>query len=332
MNVLLTGGTGYIGSHATVALIEAGFNVVLLDNLSNSQRDVVDRLKKITLKKIRFIEADVRDKHLVSSALKEYKIDAVIHFAGLKAVSESVSDPLKYYDNNVVGTIKLLEAMREVGIKKLVFSSSATVYGEPQYLPYDEGHPTSAINPYGSTKLHIEGLLKDLTDSDKAWSVGILRYFNPIGAHDSGLIGEDPQGIPNNLMPYILDVAAGIYPYVRVFGDDYPTHDGTGVRDYIHVMDLAGGHLSALQFLIKNHGWHAFNLGSGNGVSVLDIIRTFNRINNLHVEYQILPRRTGDLPEYFASADKAANMLGWKASRTLEDMCKSAWNWRKESP
>jgi len=331
VNILLTGGTGYIGSHTAVVLIESGFNVILFDNLSNSQRDVVFRIENITQKAIPFVEGDVRDIALVSRTLRDYQVNAVIHFAGLKAVGESVSDPLKYYDNNVVGTIKLLEAMHEIGIKKLVFSSSATVYGEPKYLPYDEDHPTSAINPYGRTKLQIEDLLKDLANSDDSWSVAVLRYFNPIGAHKSGLIGEDPQGVPNNLMPYILDVAAGVYPYVRVFGNDYPTHDGTGIRDYIHVMDLADGHLSALQFLIGNYGWHAFNLGSGKGVSVLEIIHTFNSVNNVHVEYEILPRRSGDLPEYFSSADKADNILGWRPSRTLEDMCESAWNWRKET-
>jgi UDP-glucose 4-epimerase len=331
MNVLLTGGTGYIGSHTAVVLIEAGVNVALLDNLSNSRRYVVDRLEQIAAKKIPFVEADVRDRTLVSSVLKDYKIDAVIHFAGLKAVGESVAEPLRYFDNNVGGTISLLEAMQENNVKKIVFSSSATVYGEPQYLPIDEAHPTSAVNPYGRTKLHIEEMLEDLASSDSSWKMACLRYFNPVGAHDSGLIGEDSNGIPNNLMPFVSRVAAGKYPFVKVFGGDYPTPDGTGIRDYIHVLDLAAGHLAAINFLETEKGWHAINLGTGCGSSVLEMINQFALSSGQPVPYEVVGRRPGDVASCYASADKAEKILNWKASRNLSAICSSAWKWQKSA-
>jgi UDP-glucose 4-epimerase len=321
MNVLLTGGTGYIGSHTAVVLMEAGFNIVLLDNLSNSKQDVVDRLKKITSKKIAFVEGDVRDKSLVSSVLSTQKIDAVIHFAGLKSVSESVLDPLRYFDNNVGGTISLLEAMQDNDVKTIVFSSSATVYGEPQYLPIDELHPTCAINPYGRTKLHIEEMLQDLCSSDTSWRVICLRYFNPVGAHESGLIGENPVGLPNNLMPYLLDVACGVLPELLVFGDDYETVDGTGVRDYIHVMDLSLGHKAALEFCMRNSGFEVFNLGTGIGFSVLEVLTEFQNISGKKIPYQVTSRRQGDVALSYSLSSKAKAFLGWEAKRSLADMC-----------
>jgi len=327
VNILLTGGTGYIGSHTAVVLIEAGHKVVLFDNLSNSRRDVVNRLESITNQSLTFVEGDIRDSSLLSKAIKDFQVEAVIHFAGLKAVAESLLDPLRYYDNNVVGTIKLLEAMQKNNVTKIVFSSSATVYGDPKYLPYDEEHATSPINPYGRTKLYIENLLYDLANSNPDWSVGCLRYFNPVGAHESGLIGENPKGIPCNLMPYILEVAAGKYPYIKVFGNDYPTHDGTGVRDYIHVTDLADGHNLALKVLSQKKGWNVFNLGTGKGYSVLDLINCFENVNKIKLPYKFEKRRDGDLAEYYASATKAEDFLGWKANKTLGDICKSSWNW-----
>lgn len=329
MNILLTGGTGYIGSHATIILIEAGHKVVLFDNLSNSRLDVVDRLKRITDQSTPFVEGDVRDTSLLSQTLRDYEIDAVIHFAGLKSVGESVLGPLRYFDNNVGGTISLLEAMQVNNVKTLVFSSSATVYGEPQYLPIDEMHPTSANNPYGRTKLQIEEMLQDLASSDASWRIACLRYFNPVGAHHSGLIGEDPNGVPNNLMPFVSRVAAGSYRFVKIFGGDYPTHDGTGIRDYIHVLDLAEGHLAAINFLKKGHlGWYAINLGTGYGSSVLEMINQFSVSNGVKVPYEIVARRPGDVASCYASAEKAEKMLKWKASRNLDDMCTSAWKWQ----
>ena len=329
MNIILTGGTGYIGSHTAILLIEAGFNVVLFDNLSNSRRDVVGRLEKISQQKIPFVEGDVRDTSLVSKAIQDHQVDAVIHFAGLKAVGESVAEPLRYFDNNVGGTISLLEAMLTNDVKIVVFSSSAAVYGEPQYLPIDELHPTSANNPYGRTKLHIEQMLSDLTSFDPAWRIACLRYFNPVGAHESGLIGEDPNGIPNNLMPFVSRVAAGNYPFVKVFGGDYSTPDGTGVRDYIHVLDLAEGHLAAINYLVDNHlGWHAINLGTGHGTSVLEMIKQFSVSSGVPVPYEIEARRAGDVASCYASADKAERVLNWKASRDLRAMCSSAWKWQ----
>ncbi len=329
MNILLTGGTGYIGSHTAVVLVEAGHNVVLFDNLSNSQKDVIGRLQKITGKAIPFVEGDVRDTSLLSETIKTYKVDAVIHFAGLKAVGESVEKPIEYFDNNVGGTISLLKAMQENQVKALVFSSSATVYGEPQYLPLDEGHPTSATNPYGRTKLHIEEMLHNVVASDSAFGVVCLRYFNPVGAHESGLIGESPNGTPNNLMPFVSQVAAGKRAKVNVFGDDYPTVDGTGVRDYIHVLDLASGHLAAINFLAGTKGWHAINLGTGYGSSVLEMISQFASSSSRSVPYEVVGRRPGDVASCYASAEKAEKLLKWKATRDLKSMCSSAWKWQE---
>lgn len=329
MNVLLTGGTGYIGSHTAVVLAESGHNVTLYDNLCNSNRDVVGNLTKITGKVMPFIEGDVRDIQLLSATLKQQNIDAVIHFAGLKAISESVKNPIDYFSTNVEGSLSLLHAMKCNDIKKLVFSSSATVYGAPQYLPYDENHPTSAINPYGRTKLHVEEMLSDLAESDSLWSIAILRYFNPVGAHESAMIGELPIGTPNNLMPYIVQVASGRLPELSIFGDDYPTRDGTGERDYIHVMDLAEGHLNALDFICHETGWHAFNLGTGNSTTVLELVHEFERITHQKIPLKMSLRRPGDLPAYYAKAAKAKSLLGWETKRSLADMCLSAWRWEE---
>ena len=329
MNVLLTGGTGYIGCHTAVALTQANHQVVLYDNLCNSHLDVVDRLQTITQQRLPFVQGDVRDTPLLIKTLQEHHITAVIHFAGLKAVGESVEMPIAYYDNNVSGSISLLLAMQATGIKTLVFSSSATVYGDPRYLPLDESHPTSVTNPYGRSKLHIEDMLADVAQSDAQWSIARLRYFNPVGAHDSGLIGEDPNGIPNNLMPYIARVAAGKLPYLNVFGNDYPTPDGTGVRDYIHVTDLASGHLAALQALsLSTQPLHTFNLGTGQGYSVLEMVKAFEAASGKKVPYHIAPRRAGDIASCYAQAAKAATELKWKASRTLDDMCVSTWKFQ----
>jgi UDP-glucose 4-epimerase len=329
VNILLTGGTGYIGSHTAVALIEAGHNAILFDNLSNSRRDVVDRLKKITQQDTPFIEGDIRDTALLSKTIKAHKVDAVIHFAGLKAVGDSVDKPLEYFDNNVGGTISLLRAIQENQINSLVFSSSATVYGEPQYLPIDEDHPTSSTNPYGRTKLYIEEMLQDVAESKTSLGVICLRYFNPVGAHESGLIGESPNGIPNNLMPFVSQVAAGLRPKVYVFGKDYPTADGTGVRDYIHVLDLAAGHLAAINLLVSEKGWHAINLGTGFGSSVLEMINQFALSSGKPVPYEVVDRRPGDIASCYASANKAEKLLNWKATRDLKSMCASAWKWQE---
>jgi UDP-glucose 4-epimerase len=327
--VLLTGGMGYIGSHTAVVLAEAGHEVVLFDNLCNSKVSVLDRLETIIGKRLPFIEGDVRDADKLEGALKAHKIDAVIHFAGLKAVGESVEKPIDYYDNNVTGTISLLKAMRAADVKTLVFSSSATVYGDPQYLPLDEAHPTSATNPYGRSKLQIEEILADVAKSDTSWRIACLRYFNPVGAHDSGLIGEDPNEIPNNLMPYIAQVASGKLPKLNVFGDDYDTIDGTGVRDYIHVMDLADGHSAALDFLEQETGWYAINLGTGTGYSVLEMVKAFETASKQAVPYRVTARRVGDIASCYAKADKAKQKLAWQAKRTLEDMCASTWNFQR---
>jgi len=331
MTILLTGGMGYIGSHTAVVLAAAGHNVVLFDNLVNSKRSVLDRLNSITGKQLNLIEGDVRDTAKLEHALTAHSIDAVIHFAGLKAVGESVAKPIDYYDNNITGTISLLQAMRAADAKTLVFSSSATVYGDPQYLPLDESHPTSATNPYGRSKLHIEEMLADVALSDPTWRIACLRYFNPVGAHDSGLIGEDPNDIPNNLMPYIAQVASGTLPHLHVYGDDYNTLDGTGVRDYIHVMDLAEGHSAALDFLGHNVGWHAINLGTGTGYSVLEMVKAFEAASRQHVSYQIAPRRAGDIATCYAKADKAREQLGWHAIRSLHDMCASTWHFQQQA-
>jgi len=303
--------------------------VVVLDNFCNSSRDVLTRLAKILGKAVPFVEGDVRDTALIEETLKQYQIDAVIHFAGLKAVGESVSNPLKYFDNNVAGSISLLKAMQMAGVKNIVFSSSATVYGEPKYLPYDEGHPLAPVNPYGETKFQVENILKDLSSSDPSWRIALLRYFNPVGAHDSGLIGEDPNGIPNNLMPYVAKVASGELPYLNIFGNDYPTKDGTGERDFIHVMDLAEGHLAALQFLENNLGCHTYNLGTGDAKSVMEFVHAFEKVSGQSVPVKITPRRDGDLPAYYAKADKAFQQLSWKAKRSLDEMCASSWRWQE---
>lgn len=325
MNVLLTGGTGYIGSHAAVVLSQAGYEVVLLDNFCNSNPSVLDSFEKIVGKALHCVQADVRDTVLVAKTLRECKIDAVIHFAGLKAVGESVKSPIEYYANNVQGTISLLDAMKSTDIKTLVFSSSATVYGDPQYLPIDENHPTGATNPYGRSKLQIEEMLKDVASSDADWKIICLRYFNPVGAHESGLIGEKPNGLPNNLMPYIAQVAIGKLPYLSIYGNDYPTIDGTGVRDYIHVVDLAEGHLAALNYVQRQLGCDFFNLGTGRGYSVLEVVSAYGAVIGKKIPYQVVGRRVGDIASCHAGVEKTQNLLQWNAKRTLEQMCKSSW-------
>ena len=327
MNILLTGGAGYIGSHTAVVLSQAGHEVVLLDNFCNSRKSVLERLQKILGKVLPCVEGDVRDTALVTKTLQDYKIDAVIHFAGLKAVGESVEKPIEYYANNVQGSISLLKAMQLTNVKTLVFSSSATVYGDPQYLPIDENHPTSATNAYGRSKLHIEEMLKDVANSDPSWKIICLRYFNPVGAHESGLIGEDPNGIPNNLMPYIAQVASGNLPHLNVYGKDYPTPDGTGVRDYIHVMDLAEGHLAALNYAKKHQGWDAINLGTGKGISVMQILKSFEYASQKKLVYKVENRREGDVASCYSNAKKALNYLGWHAKRNIDDACLSALNY-----
>ena len=324
MNVLLTGGTGYIGSHTALVLSQFGHQVTLFDNLSNSKKSVVARIENIIGRSCSFVEGDVCDTALLTATLAEYSIDAVVHFAGLKAVGESSENPIDYYFNNVQGSISLIKAMETQGIRTMVFSSSATVYGSPQQLPLKEEHPTDPANPYGRSKLHIEEMLNDLAQSNQDWRVVCLRYFNPVGAHDSGLIGEQPQGTPNNLMPLITQVAVGQRSELRVFGNDYPTGDGTGVRDYIHVMDLADGHAAALEFLKESSGWHAINLGTGFGHSVLEVIQAFKTVNGCEVPYRFAPRRIGDVPEYYADPGKAGKLLNWSAKRGLDDMCISA--------
>lgn len=329
MKVLLTGGAGYIGSHTATVLSKLGHQVVLYDNLSNSSDAVLQRLDQITGKQIRFVQGDVRETELLRRTIATYSIDAVIHFAGLKAVGESIEKPIDYYANNVQGAISLLEAMRSEEVKTLVFSSSATVYGHPHYLPLDESHPTCAINPYGRSKLHIEDMFRDVAVSDPEWRMACLRYFNPVGAHESGLIGENPNGEPNNLMPYIAQVASGQRTTLNVFGGDYPTADGTGVRDYIHVMDVAEGHVAVLNFLSRSTGWHAINLGTGRGYSVLDMVRAFEKASGRKVPYEMVARRAGDVPACYANPKKAADLLKWTAKRSLEEMCKSTWRLHK---
>lgn len=329
MKVLLTGGTGYIGSHTALALVQAGHDVVLYDNLCNSKASVVDRLAQLLGQRLAFVQGDIRDTALLTEVLRQHGVDAVIHFAGLKAVGESVAKPVDYYANNVQGTVSLLQAMQAAHITTLVFSSSATVYGDPQYLPLDEQHPTSATNPYGRSKLHIEEILRDVAASDASWRVACLRYFNPVGAHESGLLGEDPNGIPNNLMPFIAKVATGQLPELGVFGNDYDTPDGTGVRDYIHVVDLADGHLKALEFLQKQTGWQAINLGTGRGYSVLEMLQAFEQASGQRIAYSIKPRRAGDIASCYAKTDKAQELLGWRASREQDAMCADTWRWQQ---
>ncbi|BDT78429.1 UDP-glucose 4-epimerase GalE [Polynucleobacter yangtzensis] len=329
MNILLTGGLGFIGSHTATVLAAEGHEIVIIDNLSNSQRQTLDSLEVITGKKLPFYEGDIRDVPLLKEILKKHHIECVIHFAGLKSVAESGIDPLKYFDNNVSGSISLIEAMQAEGVKKLIFSSSATVYGVPQYLPYDEEHPLAPMNVYGRTKLQVEEILQDLSKSDPDWSIVCLRYFNPIGAHESGLIGELPQGVPNNLMPYICQVVSGKLPYLNIFGDDYDTKDGTGERDYIHVMDLAEGHAAALAFTNATKGWEAINLGTGNPYSVYDLISAFEKSANQAIPRVVKERRSGDLPIYYAKAGKAKQCLNWQAKRGLQLMCDSSWKYQK---
>ena len=329
--ILVTGGTGYIGSHAVVELLEAGEEVVIVDNFSNSSPDVLDRLKEITGKKFDFYEVDLLDEEKLEQVFKENNIESVMHFAGLKAVGESVAKPIEYYHNNITGTLILLKLMKKYNCKRIVFSSSATVYGNPAELPITEDFPLSTTNPYGSTKLMIEQILQDVNVSDEKFSVAILRYFNPIGAHKSGLIGERPNGIPNNVMPYIVGVAKGKYPELTVFGNDYPTPDGTGVRDYIHVVDLAKGHLKALDRIRKEAGVKIYNLGTGNGYSVLELVQNFEKMNNIKVNNKIGPRRPGDIPACYANASKAEKELGWKAEKKIEEMCKDTWNFAQKN-
>ena len=319
--LLVTGGLGYIGSHFTVAALQAGYEVLVLDNLSNSHADVREKVESITQKSLHFIEGDIRDESLLDDIFKRYAIEAVIHFAGLKAVAESVAEPLLYYDNNVSGSLTLLKAMQDNKVNKIIFSSSATVYGEPRYLPYDEQHPTNPINPYGYTKLHVEQVLRDICTANNAFTAITLRYFNPIGAHSSGLIGENPKDIPNNLMPYLVKVANSELPYLQVFGDDYETRDGTGERDYINVMDLVEGHLAAIDYL-ENVGFHIFNLGTGKGTTVLELVSAFEAANNIVIEKKIKPRREGDLAKFWAKADLAKSELNWEAETSLLDSCR----------
>lgn len=319
--LLVTGGLGYIGSHFTVAALQAGYEVLVLDNLSNSHADVKDKVESITQKTLHFIEGDIRDESLLDDIFTKYAIEAVIHFAGLKAVAESVAEPLLYYDNNVSGSLTLLKAMQDNKVNKIIFSSSATVYGEPRYLPYDEQHPTNPINPYGYTKLHVEHVLRDICTANNAFTAITLRYFNPIGAHSSGLIGENPKDIPNNLMPYLVKVANSELPYLQVFGDDYETRDGTGERDYINVMDLVEGHLAAIDYL-ANVGFHIFNLGTGKGTTVLELVSAFEAANNIVIEKKIKPRRDGDLAKFWAKADLAKSELNWEAETSLLDSCR----------
>lgn len=332
MAILVTGGAGYIGSHTCIEMLNAGHEVVVIDNLDNSNRLALTRVEEITGKSIKFYENDVRDMSALEKIFSENEIDAVIHFAGLKAVGESVEKPLEYYDNNLISTLMLLEVMRNFGCKKFVFSSSATVYGLSKEMPLKEGMPTGAINPYGRTKLFIEEILRDLYRSDNSWGIAILRYFNPIGAHPSGKIGEDPKGIPNNLMPYIAQVAVGRREALHVFGNDYNTVDGTGVRDYIHVCDLAVGHVKAVEWALKNEKCDEFNLGTGNGTSVLQLKDAFQNASGVKIPYVIDPRRPGDPDEVYANAEKAYEMLGWKAELSIEDMCRDTWNWQSNNP
>ncbi|MBQ8895807.1 MAG: UDP-glucose 4-epimerase GalE [Clostridia bacterium] len=330
MSVLVTGGTGYIGSHTCVDFIEKGKEVVILDNLSNSKAEVVDYIEQITGKRPKFYNIDLLDREGVKRVFDENDIDTVIHFAGLKAVGESVAKPIEYYHNNITGTLNLIFEMRDHNCFKIVFSSSATVYGKPESVPIKEDFPLSTTNPYGTTKLYIERILQDLCVSDNRFSVVLLRYFNPIGAHESGLIGDNPNGIPNNLMPYVTRVAKGKLPHLNVFGNDYETRDGTGVRDYIHVLDLAAGHYAALKAL-ENSGASVYNLGTGNGCSVLEIIDAFERVNGIKIPYQITERRPGDIAECYADASKAERELGWRATRTLDEMCASAWKFESNA-
>ncbi|UAL47098.1 UDP-glucose 4-epimerase GalE [Sutcliffiella horikoshii] len=332
MAILVTGGAGYIGSHTSVELLNAGYDIVIVDNFSNSNHVSLDRVKEITGKDFAFHEVDLLDKESLDKVFREHSIEAVIHFAGLKAVGESVEKPLFYYHNNITGTLYLCEVMQEHGVKNIVFSSSATVYGLPESVPISESFPLSATNPYGQTKLMIEQIMRDLQVADPDWSISLLRYFNPIGAHESGRIGEDPNGIPNNLMPFITQVAIGKLPQLQVFGNDYDTVDGTGVRDYIHVVDLAKGHLKALEKVLSDKGVNAYNLGTGNGYSVLEMVKAFEKASERDVPYKIVARRPGDIGECFADPTKAKEELGWQAEKGLDEMCQDSWKWQKNNP
>lgn len=332
MRALVTGGAGYIGSHTCLELLQAGHEVTVLDNLSNSRQESLRRVQAITGRDIRFIEADLRDRGAVDAALREQPVDAVIHFAGLKAVGESTEKPLDYYSNNVGGTLSLCQAMADAGVKRLVFSSSATVYGDPSSVPIQEHFPLSATNPYGRSKLFIEEILRDLHRSDASWRIALLRYFNPVGAHPSGQIGEDPRGIPNNLMPYVAQVAIGKLPKLRVFGDDYETEDGTGVRDYIHVVDLARGHLKALERLAQEATIATYNLGTGRGYSVLEMVRAFEQASGRPVPYEVVARRPGDIARCYADPTLARNELGWRAEHDIDAMVRDTWRWQQQNP
>lgn len=337
--ILVTGGVGYIGSHTCIELIAAGYDVVVYDNLSNSNLEALKRTEQLAGKEIAFIKGDVLDSKLLNQVFDEHDFFGVIHFAGLKAVGESVAQPLRYYKNNVTGTLKLLEVMQAHNVKNFVFSSSATVYGDPEALPIPETAPRSCTNPYGQSKLTVEYILQDLATADPSWNIACLRYFNPVGAHSSGLIGEDPNGIPNNLMPYISQVAVGKLKQLSVFGSDYDTVDGTGVRDFIHVVDLAKGHVAALDYLKTTQpqssqglGFDAINLGTGNGSSVLQLVEAFEKATGQNVPYQLSARRPGDIAACYASADKAQQLLGWQAYLTIEDMCRDSWHWQSQNP
>ncbi|WP_373032904.1 UDP-glucose 4-epimerase GalE [Sulfurovum sp.] len=330
--ILVTGGAGYIGSHTCVVLAEAGYEVVVFDNFSNSSRESLRRVEKIVGKSIPFVKGDIRSSEDLEKVFNTYDISAVIHFAGLKAVGESVEQPLRYYDNNIHGTLVLCGVMQKHGCKNIVFSSSATVYGDPHTTPITEEFPLSATNPYGKTKLFVEEILRDLSVSDEAWSIALLRYFNPVGAHESGTIGEDPNGIPNNLMPFIAQTAVGKRDCLSIFGGDYDTHDGTGVRDYIHVVDLASGHLKALEYLTKHKGVLTVNLGTGNGYSVLDMVKAFEKASGKKVPYKIVERRTGDVAKCFADPSYAKKVLGWEAKKSVEQMCEDSWRWQSQNP
>lgn len=332
MTILVTGGAGYIGTHTVVELLNAGSEVIVLDNLSNSSIEALNRVEQITGKTVTFYQGDILNKALLQKVFSDHAIDSVIHFAGLKAVGESVAKPLKYYENNVTGTLILCQVMAEFKVKNLVFSSSATVYGDPASLPITEDFPTGATNPYGQSKLMVEHILADLHHSDPSWNIARLRYFNPVGAHPSGLIGEDPNDIPNNLMPFIAQVAVDKRPALSVFGNDYPTHDGTGVRDYIHVVDLANGHLKALEKLATQPGLVTYNLGTGQGYSVLDMVKAFEKACGKAIAYQIAPRRPGDIAACYADPTHAREDLGWQATHSLEDMANSSWHWQSSNP
>ena len=332
MAILVTGGAGFIGSHTCVEMLNAGYEVIVVDNLCNASEEAIRRVEKITGKNVTFYKADIRDKEALDQIFDKESVECVIHFAGLKAVGESVRKPLEYYQNNITGTLTLMKVMREVGVKNIVFSSSATVYGDAKIVPITEDSPLSTTNPYGSTKLMIEDMLRDIAKAEPQLNIAILRYFNPVGAHKSGLIGEDPNGIPNNLMPYITKVAIGELKELRVFGNDYPTHDGTGVRDYIHVVDLAVGHVKALEKLATNPGLVTYNLGTGNGYSVLDVVKAFSEASGREIPYEIAPRRAGDIATCYADPKKANEELGWKAERGIKEMCEDSWRWQSNNP